>query len=55
MFYPTLYLEIDMHPHYLVFMGRNLEYTKKLTPVRIMDSVGMDSEDIMNYAYFFQG
>ena len=33
-----LYLEYDMGLHYLTFMGRNLEYRKKLTPNMSNDS-----------------
>jgi hypothetical protein len=34
--------------HYLTFMGRLLEIKKKLTPIRIMKGVGMNSKNIMN-------
>ena len=34
--------------HYLTFAVRNLEITKKLTPVRIMNSAGLNSKNIVN-------
>ena len=34
--------------HYLIFMGRNLEKKRKLTPVRIMKSVHFNSKNIVN-------
>ena len=33
--------------HYLIFMWRNLENKKKLTLVQIMNSVGMNSKNII--------
>ena len=43
-----LYLTSDMGLHYLIFMGRNLENRKKLTPTRIMNSANMHSTNIVN-------
>ena len=34
--------------HYLTFMGRDLENRKKLTLVRMMNCVGMNSKHILN-------
>ena len=34
--------------HYLTFMERNLERGKKLMPVRIMNSVGLNTKKIVN-------
>ena len=45
----------DMGLHYLTFMGRNLENRKKLTLVRIMNCVGMNSKDIVNNVEVFSG
>jgi len=43
-----LYLGSNMGLHNLIFMGRNLDYKKKLTPVWIMNSLGMDNMSIVN-------
>ena len=40
---------------YLTFMGRNLENRKNFTLVRIMNSVGMNSKDIVNNVEVFSG
>ena len=39
--------------HYLTFMGRNLKNKKKLTFVQIMNSVGMNNNDIMSHVSTF--
>ena len=39
--------------HYLTFMGRNLESRKKLTPVRLMNSAGLNNKNIMNSVGIF--
>ena len=33
--------------HYLIFMGRNLENGKKLTLVRIMNSVALNNKNVV--------
>ena len=38
---------------YLIFMGRNLENKKKLTPIQIMNSVGMNNMTIVNSISIF--
>jgi hypothetical protein len=43
-----LYLEPSMGLQYLTFIGRNLENRKKLTPVGIMNSIGLYSKNIVN-------
>jgi hypothetical protein len=40
------FFDIDLH--YLTFMGRILENKKKLMPVRIMNSVGLNRKRILN-------
>ena len=40
-------------PHYLTFMGRNLENRKKLTLVRITSSVGMINKNSVNSVSIF--
>lgn len=37
-----------MDLHYLIFMGGNLGNEKKPTPVRIVNSVGVNSMNIVN-------
>ena len=39
--------------HYPTFMGRNLDNKTKLTPIRIMNSVDMNSKNIMNSGGIF--
>ena len=41
-------LAFDIGLHYLTFMRRNLENKKKLTLVWLMNSVGMNSTNIVN-------
>ena len=44
-----LYLAFNMDLHYLIFMGRNLENIKKLTPARIMNSKNIvNKADVFN-------
>ena len=43
-----LYIAFGMDLHYLTIMGRNVENMKKLTLVRRMNSVDMNSKNIMN-------
>ena len=42
-----------MDPHYLIFMGRNLVTRKNLAPVQIMNSVSMNSKNIVNNVGIF--
>jgi hypothetical protein len=44
-----------MHLQYLTFMGRNLENRKKLKPIWITISVGLNSENIVNSVDLFNG
>jgi hypothetical protein len=39
--------------HYLMFMRRNLENRKKLTPVRMMNGVSLISKNMMNSVGIF--
>ena len=39
--------------HYLTFMGRNLEYKKKLMLVQIMNNAGMNSMNIVSSGGIF--
>ena len=48
-----LYLASNMGIHYLIFIGRNLEKRKKLMPIRIMKSVGLNSKNIVNSVGIF--
>ena len=49
----NLYLASDMGLHYLTFMGRNLENSKKLMLVRTMNSASLNSQNIMNSVGIF--
>ena len=49
---PISYLAFNMGLRYLTFMGRNLEFMKKLTPIQIMNSAIMISIKIMNDVSF---
>ena len=42
-----------MGRHYLTFMRRNFENKKKLTFLRIMNSVGLSDKDIVNSVNIF--
>ena len=48
-----LYLDYDMGLHYLTFVGTNVENRKKLRLVRILNSVGMNSTNIVNKYWYF--
>ena len=48
-----LYLVSNMGLQYLTFMGRNLVNKKKLTPVRIMNSIALCSKNIVNSVGIF--
>ena len=50
---PILYLASDMGLHYLTFMKRNLENKRKLTPVVIMNNVGLYCEFFVNNVNLF--
>ena len=49
----VFHLAIDMGLRYLTLMRRNLENKKKLMPVRIMNSAGMNSKNIVNNVSIF--
>ena len=49
----NLYLASDIGLHYLTFMGRNLENSKKLMLVRTMNSASLNSQNIMNSVGIF--
>ena len=48
-----LYLAPNMGIHYLIFIGRNLKKRRKLMPIRIMKSVGLNSKNIVNSVGIF--
>lgn len=51
--YKLLDLASNMGLHNLTFMAINLENRKKLAPVRIMNSVGSNSKNVVNSVDMF--